>query len=158
MIDPITAFSAASLAFTTLKKVVSTAKDVESMSSTLGDWYNACSDINRAEAQRKNPTFFEKMSEGTDSIDAQSIQILMHKKSLLDKEKEVKFLLDMKWGHGTYAELTSMRKRMRDERREKEHARIEAKRQIVNNAVILGLSLGIFGFLGGGVYLLTLAL
>jgi hypothetical protein len=35
---------------------------------------------------------------------------------------------------------------------------MEAKREMMNNAVILGLSLGIFGVLGGGVYLLMLAL
>ncbi len=157
MIDPITAFTAASAAFTGLKKIISVSKDVESMTKQMGDWYNACSDINRAESQRKNPTFLERMSAGSDNIDAESIQILMHKKTNLEREKEIKFMLDMKWGFGTYQELTTMRKQMRDERREQEHNRIEAKRQIANNAAIMGLSTLILGFVGGGIYLVSLA-
>jgi len=158
VIDPLSAMAAAGLAFNTFKKVIGTAKDVESISKTLGDWYGACADVNAAERQRKKPTFLEKMSAGTDNIDAESIKILMHKKTLLDREKQIRFMLDMKWGHGTYDELSDMRKKMREERRQQEHARIETKRQIANNAAIGGLSLGIIGVLGGGVYLLMLAL
>ena len=158
MIDPLSAMAAAGLAFSTFKKVIGTAKDVESISKTLGDWYGACADVNAAERQRKQPTFLEKMSAGTDNIDADSIKILMHKKTLLDREKDIRFMLDMKWGHGTYDELSDMRKKMREERRQQEHARIETKRQIANNAAIGGLSLGIISVLGGGIYLLTLAL
>lgn len=158
MIDPLSAMTAAGLAFSTFKKVIGTAKDVESISKTLGDWYGACADVNAAERQRKQPTFLEKMSAGTDNIDADSIKILMHKKTLLDREKQIRFMLDMKWGHGTYDELSDMRKKMREERRQQEHARIETKRQIANNAAIGGLSLGIISVLGGGIYLLTLAL
>jgi hypothetical protein len=150
--------TAAGLAFSTFKKVIGTAKDVESISKTLGDWYGACADVNAAERQRKQPTFLEKMSAGTDNIDADSIKILMHKKTLLDREKQIRFMLDMRWGHGTYDELSDMRKKMREERRQQEHARIETKRQIANNAAIGGLSLGIISVLGGGVYLLMLAL
>ena len=158
MIDPLSAMTAAGLAFTTFKKIIGTAKDVESISKTLGDWYGACADVNAAERQRKQPTFLEKMSAGTDNIDAESIKILMHKKTLLDREKQIRFMLDMKWGHGTYDELSDMRKKMREERRQQEHARIETKRQITNNAAIGGLSLGIISVMGGGVYLLMLAL
>lgn len=158
MIDPLSAMAAAGLAFNTFKKVIGAAKDVESISKTLGDWYGACADVNAAERQRKQPTFLEKMSAGTDNIDADSIKILMHKKTLLDREKQIRFMLDMKWGHGTYDELSDMRKKMREERRQQEHARIETKRQIANNAAIGGLSLGIISVLGGGIYLLTLAL
>jgi len=158
VIDPLSAMAAAGLAFNTFKKVIGAAKDVESISKTLGDWYGACADVNAAERQRKQPTFLEKMSAGTDNIDADSIKILMHKKTLLDREKQIRFMLDMKWGHGTYTELSDMRKKMREERRQQEHARIETKRQIANTAAVGGLSLGIISVLGGGVYLLMLAI
>ena len=46
MIDPLSAMTAAGLAFSTFKKVIGTAKDVESISKTLGDWYGACADVN----------------------------------------------------------------------------------------------------------------
>ena len=54
--------------------------------------------------------------------------------------------------------MTDLRKQIRDERERTVYRHMEAKREMMNNAVILGLSLGIFGVLGGGVYLLMLAL
>ena len=65
MIDPLSAMTAAGLAFSTFKKVIGTAKDVESISKTLGEWYGACADVNADERQRKQPTFLEQMSAGT---------------------------------------------------------------------------------------------
>ena len=54
--------------------------------------------------------------------------------------------------------MTDLRKQIREEREKTVYRAMEAKREIMNNAVILGLSTGIFGVLGGGVYLLMLAL
>ena len=53
-----------------------------------------------------------------------------------------------------YDEMLGMRRQIRKEREETVYAAMEAKRQIANNVAILGLSLGIVGVLGGGIYLL----
>ena len=86
MIDPITAFATASAAYSGIKKLIGHAKDLESMSKQLGSWYGACSDINRAEQQRKNPTFFERATQGSQSIEEEALQILIHKKTLKERE------------------------------------------------------------------------
>ena len=89
MIDPITAFTAASAAFTGIKKLVQTGRELEDISGQLGAWYGAVADITRAESQRKNPTFLDKMSHGTESIEQEAMDIVVRKKTLAEKEKEI---------------------------------------------------------------------
>jgi hypothetical protein len=85
------------------------------------------------------------------------MDIVIRKKTLLEKEKEIKFMLDYRFGLGTYDEMLGMRRQIRKEREDTVYAAMEAKRQMANNAAIGGLSLGILSVLGGGLYLIVLA-
>ena len=86
------------------------------------------------------------------------MDIVVRKKTLLEREKEIKFMLNMRFGPSTYDDMLDMRRQIRKEREETVYAAMEAKRQIQNNAAIGGLSLAIVGTIGGGIYLLALAL
>ena len=66
-------------------------------------------------------------------------------------------MLNMRFGPSTYDEMLGMRRQIRKEREETVYAAMEAKRQIANNAAIGGLSIGIIGILGSGIYLIVLA-
>ena len=158
MIDPITAFAAANAAFKGVKMLVGAGKEIQDISGQLGAWYGAVADITRAESQRKNPTFLDKVSQGTESIEQEAMDIVVRKKTLFEKEKEIKFMLDMRFGFGTYDEMVDMRRQIRKEREKEVYAAMESKRQIANNMAILGLSILIIGILGGGVYMVSLAL
>ena len=65
-------------------------------------------------------------------------------------------MLDYRFGLGTYDEMLGMRRQIRKEREETVYKAMEAKRQIANNMAILGLSIGIIGIIGGGLYLVEL--
>ena len=158
MIDPITAFAAANAAFKGVKMLVGAGKEIQDISGQLGAWYGAVADITRAESQRKNPTFLDKMSHGSESIEQEAMDIVVRKKTLFEKEKEIKFMLDMRFGFGTYDEMVDMRRQIRKDREKEVYAAMESKRQIANNMAILGLSILIIGILGGGVYMVSLAL
>jgi hypothetical protein len=158
MIDPITAFAAANAAFKGVKMLVGAGKEIQDISGQLGAWYGAVADITRAESQRKNPTFLDKVSQGTESIEQEAMDIVVRKKTLFEKEKEIKFMLDMRFGFGTYDEMVDMRRQIRKDREKEVYAVMESKRQIANNIAILGLSILIIGILGGGVYMISLAL
>jgi|TARA_R110002074_G_scaffold303503_1_gene474712 hypothetical protein len=157
MIDPISAFAVASAAYSSFRKIIGHAQDLEGVSKQLGSWYSACADINRAEAQRKSPTFFERATQGQ-SIEEEALQILIHKKTLKEREVEIKNMLDLRFGFGTYDEMLGMRREIRAEREKTAFAQDEAKRQIQNNMAILGLSILIIGILGGGVYMVSLVI
>ena len=156
MIDPVTAFAAANAAFKGVKMLVGAGREIQDVSKQLGAWYGAVADISKAESQRKKPTWLDKQTHGTDNIEQQAMDIVIRKKTLLEKEKEIKFMLDYRFGLGTYDEMLGMRRKIRAEREETVYAAMEAKRQIQNNMAIGALSLGIIGVLGGGMYLIVL--
>ena len=157
MIDPVTAFAAANAAFKGVKMLVGAGREIQDVSKQLGSWYSAVADITRAESQRKNPTWLDKKTHGTDNIEQEAMDIVIRKKTLMEREKEIKFMLNMRFGPSTYDDMLQMRRQIRKEREETVYAAMEAKRQIQNNAAIGGLSLGIISVLGGGIYLLVLA-
>jgi hypothetical protein len=156
MIDPVTAFAAANAAFKGVKMLVGAGREIQDVSKQLGSWYSAVADITRAESQRKNPTWLDKQTQGSDNIEQQAMDIVIRKKTLLEKEKEIRFMLDYRFGLGTYDEMLGMRRKIRKEREDTVYAAMEAKRQMANNAAIGALSLGIMSVLGGGVYLIVL--
>ena len=158
MIDPITAFAAANAAFKGVKMLVGAGREIQDISGQLGAWYGAVADISRAESQRKNPTFLDKLSQGTESIEQEAMDIVVRKKTLVEKEQEIKFMLDMRFGYGTYDEMLDMRRKIRKDREKEVYAAMESKRQIANNMTILGLSILIIGILGGGVYMVSLVI
>ena len=157
MIDPVTAFAAANAAFKGVKMLVGAGREMQDVSKQLGSWYCAVADITKAESQRKNPTWLDKKTHGTDNIEQQAMDIVIRKKTLLEKEKEIKFMLDYRFGLGTYDEMLGMRRKIRADREATIYAAMESRRQLANNAAIGGLTLGIVGVLGGGIYLIVLA-
>ena len=65
MIDPITALSAASVCYTTLKKAVAVGKDVEEIYGTLSKWAGHIEDVKEVISQKKQfgkskPGIFKK--------------------------------------------------------------------------------------------------
>ena len=156
MIDPLTAFAAANAAFKGVKMLVGAGREIQDVSQQLGAWYGAVADITRAESQRKNPTWLDKKTHGTDNIEQEAMDIVIRKKTLMEREKEIKFMLNMRFGPSTYDDMLQMRREIRKEREDTVYAAMEAKRQMANNAAIGALSLGIMSVLGGGVYLIVL--
>ena len=138
--------------------LVGAGREIQDISGQLGAWYGAVADISRAESQRKNPTFLDRVSQGTESIEQEAMDIVVRKKTLVEKEKEIKFMLDMRFGFGTYDEMLDMRRQIRKDREKEVYAAMESKRQIANNMAILGLSILIIGILGGGVYMVSLVI
>ena len=158
MIDPVSAYAAATAAYKGVKMLLQAGKDIEDVSKQLGNFYGAVADITRAESQRKNTTWLEKKQHGEASIEQQAMDITIRAKKLKEFESEIKFMLDYRFGLGTYDEMLGMRRKIRAEREETVYRAMEAKRQIKNNMAIAALSLGIISVLGGGIYLLTLVL
>ena len=157
MIDPISAFAAANAAFKGVKMLVQAGREIEDVSKQLGSWYSAVADISKAESQRKKPTLLEKHSHSGD-IEQEAMDIVIRKKTLMEREKEIKFMLNMRFGPSTYDDMLQMRRQIRKEREETVHAAIEAKRQMANNLAITGLCIGIVFVLGIGIYLIALGL
>lgn len=157
MIDPVSAFAAAQAAFSVTKKLIGAGRELHDVSKSLSSFYEACSDVSKAESQRKNPKLHEKLGKGSESIEKEALQIITHRKALIQHQKDLKFLLNMRYGPNTYKEMTDLRKQIREERERTVYRAMEAKREMQQNALILALAIGIFGTLGGGAYFIALA-
>jgi|TARA_R110002167_G_scaffold194937_2_gene397666 hypothetical protein len=158
MIDPVSAYAAATTAYKGVKMLINAGREIEDVSKQLGAWYGAVADITRAESQRKNTTWLEKKQHGEASIEQEAMDITIRAKKLKEFEYEIRVMLDYRFGLGTYDQMLGMRRKIRAERERTVYAAMESRRQMANNIAITGLALGIVSVLGGGIYLLTLAL
>jgi hypothetical protein len=158
MIDPVSAYAAATTAYKGVKMLLQAGREIEDVSKQLGSWYSAVADITRAESQRKNTTWLEKKQHGEASIEQEAMDITIRAKKLKEFEYEIRVMLDYRFGLGTYEGMLDMRRKIRAERERTVYAAMESKRQMANNLAITGLALGIVSVLGGGLYLIALAL
>ena len=158
MIDPVSAYAAATTAYKGVKMLLQAGREIEDVSKQLGSWYSAVADITRAESQRKNTTWLEKKQHGEASIEQEAMDITIRAKKLKEFEYEIRVMLDYRFGLGTYDQMLGMRRKIRAERERTVYAAMESRRQMANNLAITGLALGIVAVLGGGLYLIALAL
>jgi hypothetical protein len=157
MIDPVSAYAAATTAYKGVKMLLQAGREIEDVSKQLGSWYSAVADITRAESQRKNTTWLEKKQHGEASIEQEAMDITIRAKKLKEFEYEIRVMLDYRFGLGTYDQMLGMRRKIRAERERTVYAAMESKRQMANNLAITGLATGICAVLGGGMYLIALA-
>ena len=153
MLDPITAITACTTAFTMTKKLVQHGREIEDVMGQLGEWFGAASDLAKAEQQRKNPSTVQKLTSG-DSIEKEAFEIIVHKKKLEAQQKELMFLLNMRFGPNTWEEMIKLRRQIRKEREETVYRAMEAKKEMINNLGMFALSMGILVVVFGGVYLI----
>lgn len=153
MIDPITAIAAASAAYKGLTKIVQAGQELENCTESLGKWFGALNDINRAEQQRKNPPLHAKlMSSG--SIEEEAFAILTHKKKMAEQQKEIMFMLNMRFGPNTWDEMMELRRAIKKEREDTIYAAEEFKHAVINGAIMVALSFGILSMIFGGVWII----
>jgi len=153
MIDPLTAIAAASAAYKGLTKIVQAGQELESCTESLGKWFGALNDINRAEEQRKRPPLHAKLM-GSGSIEEEAFAILTHKKKMAEQEKEIKFMLNMRFGPTCWDEMLELRRSIKKEREETIYAAEEFKTAMIDGVIMVTLSCGILGFIFSGVWLL----
>ena len=88
MIDPITlsaAVTGATTAYNAIKKAIMVGKEIEDMSSELGRWMTAVSDVDNVHKNANNPTTFDKLFNG--SIEQVAIESFSAKKKLAKQYK-----------------------------------------------------------------------
>ena len=137
MIDPITAFTAASVAFKGIKTLVNTGREVEDVTRQIGKWFGAVSDYQFAAAEKKkaNERGIKKFL-APQSVEQEALDYVMNKKRLAEMEKELKDLLT--WGNypaGIYEEMIQARRRIKKEREQAIHRKERAKRELITYCI-----------------------
>ena len=111
MVDPVTAITAATSAFTLIKKGFAAGRDIESMYSDIGRWMGAMSDVNQAEKLSKNPPIFKKLFNGS-SVEQEAMDAFAAKKKAEAMEDELRTWINLVHGPQAWSELLKMQSKI----------------------------------------------
>lgn len=149
MIDPLTALSVASTAVSQMRNLINAGKDT---TSALSKFAGAWADINEAERQAKNPSFFQSFS---GSIEERAANAFACKKKAEKLKKELENMI--RFVHGPSG-LEEYKQILRDMKKQKEKNEFKAARRkqailewtfgILLTILSAGLLAGVFYFIG----------
>ena len=122
MVDPITAISAATAAFSLIKKGFDAGRDIESMYSDMGRWMGAVADIRHADQMVKNPSVFKKLFNGS-SIEQEAMDVFAAKKKAEEMENELRTYVNLVYGPNSWADIILKKKFVRTDRNKFTHNR-----------------------------------
>ena len=156
MIDPFTAVAAATTAFNTVKKFVHAGQEFENCMGQMGKWYSAVSDFRKGQQMQKNPPIFRKLL-AAGSVEEEALNLLIHEKKIMEMEKELQQMLNIRFGFGTWDELKDMQRKIRAKREREVYKQAEAKQAMINGVAIFLLLGALVGMLGGLFYFILKA-
>ena len=126
MLDPITlsaAVTGATTAYNAIKQAISVGKEIEDMSSELGRWMTAVSDVDNVHKNANSPTALDRIFNG--SIEQVAIESFSAKKKLLKQREELRNFLVANYGMAAWSDLIKEEGRIRRARQEVVYARQE---------------------------------
>lgn len=151
MIDPVTAITAATTAYKTVRKLVAAGRDIEDTMGQLAQWYGAVSDLNEAERQAKNPPLFQKLV-SSKSVEQEALEIFAHKKKVQAQERDLREMLLYTYGKDGYLELVNLRKKIREDRERAVYSQARKRKALFWNTVTFLVILALVSGFGGLVY------
>ena len=128
MIDPITAFSAATAAYSGIKKAISVGKDITSMGSTLSQWSKAVADIDFLDQKAKKPPMYKMFSD----TQASALDIWAKKQKLKEMREELRSHISWTYGPSAWDEIVRIEAQQRKAQREAVYAKEEFKQKIID--------------------------
>ena len=156
MIDPFTAVAAATTAFNTVKKFVHAGQEFENCMGQMGKWYTSVSDFRKGQQMQKNPPIFRKLL-AAGSVEEEALNLLIHEKKIMEMEKELQNMLNMRFGFGTWDELKEMQRKIRAKREREVYRQAEAKQAVINGVAITLLIGALISMVGGLFYFILKA-
>jgi hypothetical protein len=157
MIDPITAITAATTAFKTVQRFVAAGQDFENTVGQMGKWYTAVSDFRKGQQMQKKPPLFKKLF-NAGSVEEEALALLIQEKKIAEQEKELRTLLNWRYGYQTWDELTEMRRKIAKRREKEVYKQAELRRNFVELIQIITALVIIVVLAGGGIYWLASAM
>lgn len=140
MIEVVAAVSAASSAFSAIKKGFEVGRDIESMAGDMGRWMSAVSDIKKAEEYNKKPPLFKKLF-AAGSVEEEAMQIFMAKKKAEDMRGQLKQIITFSRGPSAWEELLKTEGDIRKKRQKMIYAQQERRKffiELVLSVILLG--------------------
>ena len=156
MIDPITlsaAVTGATTAYNAIKKAITVGKEIEDMSSELGRWMSAVSDVDNIQKNANNPSALDKLFNG--SVEQVAMESFSAKKKLAKQREELRNFLIGHYGLQAWDDLIKEEGRIRRSRQEAIYAKQEQNRMVRDYSIMGIASLIGFSALGWMIWLIS---
>ena len=142
MLDPVTAFAAATSAFNFIKKAVEAGRELEDVGGQLGTWFGACADLKQAEEESRDPPLFKKLLH-KGSVEQEALENLMRRKKIEQQEKELRELIVYRFGVDVYREMMEERRSIRENRDRLTAKQRRNQKKAVQNLIAVIIVIGI---------------
>ena len=117
MVDPITAITAATAAFNTIKKGCEVGREVESMYGDIGRWMTSVEAVHKEAKTAKTRGL---------SVEEEALEIFAHQKKVKAMEEELRTFINLSHGPNAWNEVLRIQAEIRKKRKE---AILRAKRE-----------------------------
>ena len=117
MVDPITAITAATAAFNTIKKGFEVGREVESMYGDIGRWMTSVEAVHKEAKTAKTRGL---------SVEEEALEIFAHQKKVKAMEEELRTFINLSHGPSAWNEVLRIQAEIRKKRKE---AILAAKRK-----------------------------
>lgn len=136
MLDPTTAITIASTAYSAIQAAISHGKNIEDMGTTLSKWAGAISDINYAAEKAKNPPAW-KVLMGAD--EAQAIEIFAAQKKAQQMRRDLVVMIGYAYGPKGQEEYIQILRQIRKQRQDSIYRQEQLKENILSAVVFLAI-------------------
>jgi len=130
-LDPITAITAATAAFNTIKKGFEVGRDVESMYGDIGRWMTSVEAVDKEAKKAKSGKAM--------SVEEEALEIFAHQKKVKAMEEELRTFINLSHGPNAWNEVLRIQAEIRKKRKE---AILRAKRERENLIMWILIGLG----------------
>jgi hypothetical protein len=147
MIDPITALSAASVCFTTLKKAVALGKDVEEIYGTLSKWAGHIEDVKEVISQEKaKPGIFKTLTYKK-SATQEVFDTIIAEEKIREQEKYIREFFTSNWtadwgGIQGYRKFIDLRRKIKAKRESEIYNQMRRRKNFLYNTK-MGVFIGV---------------
>ena len=153
MIEVVAAVSAATNAFSAIKKGFEVGRDIESMAGDLGRWMSAVSDIKKAEEYNRKPPLFKKLFQAG-SVEEEALEIFMAKKKADDMREQLKQIISFTRGPSAWQELLRTEAEIRKKRQKMIYDQKERQKAVIEYTIATILVLVTTGVIIWGIRLI----
>lgn len=144
MLDPVSVISAASVAYSAIKRGIELGRELQDMSGQLATWAGAVSDLEFLAKKAEDPPWWKVGS----NVQAEAVEIFAAKKRIQSQRDELKTYIQYSYGQDGWEELLRIEAQVRRRKQATEHKRAEMKERVVTVLLVILVLVGGFAALG----------
>jgi hypothetical protein len=138
MIDPATAIGMATVAFNGIKKAVAVGKEISELSGDISKFGKAMSDLNYLGDKAKDPPLWKRLDP---KFDTSAIEIWAAQQKAEQMREELRQHISLYYGPSAWERIVQIEAEQRKMQKEAVYRRQEKIDNLINTAIVIGLSL-----------------